>query len=167
MEIQKALASAYAILRQYGLNDWTVRASREKNVAGRCYHSRKQITLSKPWTEALTEEEVMETIIHEVAHARAGFKAGHGSEWNRIYMSMGGNGDVRVTNPSARVASKYVGKCPGGHITDMERHAISRHMTEQNFICKKCMNEGRTKREAALDWYERATMRDINEMEYA
>lgn len=167
MEIQKALTSALVVLRQYGLNDWTVRASREKNTAGRCYYSRKQITLSKHWTEALTEEEVMETIIHEVAHALAGYEAGHGAEWKRIYMSMGGNGESRIINPSARVASKYVGKCPGGHITNAERHAISSNMTEQNFYCKKCMNEGLSLREAALNWYERASMRNINERIYA
>lgn len=167
MEIQKALATALVVLQQYGLNDWTVRASREKNTAGRCYFSRKQITLSKHWTEVLTEEEVMETIIHEVAHARAGYNAGHGSEWKKIYIQMGGNGEVYINNPSARVASKYVGKCAGGHITNAERHAISRHMTEQNFVCNKCMREGRSEREAKLEWFERATMKNINERVYA
>ena len=48
-----------------------------KRRAGCCDYRRKRISLSGYFTEHNNKTEVMNTILHEVAHALAGARAGH------------------------------------------------------------------------------------------
>ena len=43
----------------------------------------RTITLSRPMTAVCDEVKVRETILHEIAHARAGIRANHGPAWAR------------------------------------------------------------------------------------
>jgi hypothetical protein len=47
---------------------------------GTCRYSRKLITLSRQLIELNDQARVLDTILHEIAHALAGPKTGHGPE---------------------------------------------------------------------------------------
>ena len=83
---------------------------------GRCHYGFKEITLSEQLVQMNDAERVERTVLHEIAHAIAGKKAGHGSKWRAVCIKLGGNG-IRCwsdddTNP---VPPKYIGTCPAGH----------------------------------------------------
>ena len=59
-----------------------------KRRAGCCSYRRKRISLSKYFVEHNSKKEVMNTILHEVAHAMAGYEAGHGPKWKAIFTKL-------------------------------------------------------------------------------
>ena len=85
---------AQRIMREHGLIDagWTFAFDRAVRRAGACHFQRKQITLSWKITELNGEAEVLDTLLHEAAHALAGAAAGHGPEWRRIARRIGCTG---------------------------------------------------------------------------
>ena len=69
MDTRDALALARRLLAEHGLSGWTVGLDRAKTRAGACHYSRRLITLSAPLTRLHTEDDVRDTILHEIAHA--------------------------------------------------------------------------------------------------
>jgi len=83
-------------LKEYGLyqKGWrTVFSKDEKNI-GRCWHDVKRIELSIIHLNARSEADLMDTIIHEIAHAIVGAKVAHGPVWEEQCKKMG------LTNPT-------------------------------------------------------------------
>lgn len=86
------------------------------------------ISLSSYWTEAMSEDEVTDTILHEIAHALVGPSAGHGPVWKQAARRVGAKAN-RCATPSAEALSKmaetappaWVGTCPKGHTFTMHR----------------------------------------------
>lgn len=69
---------------------WTFVWNDAVNILGMCKHSKKQIVLSKRWTLGLPDEEVLDTILHEIAHVIAGWKVkSHGIEWQNAAILVG------------------------------------------------------------------------------
>lgn len=61
-------------------------------VLGSCYHDEKTIYLN--WDYVITYpiySEWKDTIMHEIAHAKAGYIAGHGLYWKLMAMKLGAN----------------------------------------------------------------------------
>lgn len=83
---------------------------------GRCHYGFKEISLSTQLVAMNDAERVERTVLHEIAHALAGKKAGHGYKWRAICVRLGGDGirnwSDENTNP---VPPKYIGTCPAGH----------------------------------------------------
>lgn len=98
-------------------DEWTLKWDNAVQRLGACDYRNKVIRLSRPMTQAGTSEQVMDTIRHEVAHALAGFQAGHGREWKIIAMRLGANPQASTTDaPNLREeAAPWVGTCPNGH----------------------------------------------------
>ncbi len=93
MEINKALEETRRVLRANGLEDWEVKPLRTTRVAGRTWHGKKTIGLSKSLTENRSDNEVQNTITHEVAHAIIGKSSRpHGWKWKEKHRGLGGNG---------------------------------------------------------------------------
>jgi hypothetical protein len=79
------------LLRDKGLDGWTVSWSHAKGIAGTCNHRSKVITLSKYLLAQRSYEDSLMTITHEIAHALTpGHK--HDRVWVMMHRSMGGNG---------------------------------------------------------------------------
>jgi predicted SprT family Zn-dependent metalloprotease len=80
---------------------------------GLCCYSTRTISLSKPYLEVGTDEDIRDTILHELAHALAGPGAGHGPLWKRQCLIVGckpqrcGEGKFH----DAREDAKYRLKC--------------------------------------------------------
>lgn len=67
------------------------------------------------------EAEVRETILHEIAHALAGPRAGHGARWREIAHRIGSTGERCVSAQAPRVSGEWVGTCAYGHSLDLHR----------------------------------------------
>ena len=75
-------------LESRNLYGWSVIFSRAKNTAGTCSEATKEITISRRIVEADWNEAV-KTAMHEVAHAIAGYAAGHELAWQKVATELG------------------------------------------------------------------------------
>lgn len=102
------------LMDHHNLHDWKIRIGSARNLAGLCNFSRKQITISLFLANAMTTENVTDTILHEIAHAIAGHKAGHGPEWKAVCVRIGANPsrcyDTNDVDPEKRF--RFRGYCP-------------------------------------------------------
>jgi len=132
MEMTRALSTGRRLLREHGLHDWTIVPDRAKTRAGVCRFTKRQIGLSAPLTALHSEDEVLDTILHEIAHALVGPQHGHDAVWRAKARQIGCSGERCVSPDSARVPGDWVGRCPAGH--EKHRHrAPTRLMT-----CGEC-----------------------------
>ena len=97
MKLEKARNIALKLMRQHGLSDYTFKWDRAVRRFG-CHNGRlKTLSLSRPMTEHETNEKrVINTILHEIAHALDYRKRGysnHDSEWKRVAKSIGCSGE--------------------------------------------------------------------------
>ncbi len=77
------------LMDQNGLRDWSLRFNNAQRQLGACHWQRKLIVLSRSHTLKRTPEQVTDTILHEIAHALAGPRAGHGPKWKAIASRLG------------------------------------------------------------------------------
>lgn len=71
---------AKTLLDWHGLTDWSVAYDTKKRVLGSCEYATKTIWLSVYTVDSLPNEEIEDTILHEIAHALTP-GAKHGLEW--------------------------------------------------------------------------------------
>lgn len=131
MEIRKAEMIARDLMNFYRLESWHFKFSNALSYFGYCYWNRKLITLSKNLVSMNSEEKVIDTILHEIAHALAPRYVNHGKEWKQIAQAIGCPPircyDKTVMTP----AKRYIGICPKCGYT------INRHR-RRKISCGKC-----------------------------
>lgn len=115
MEIPAALALGRDLLREHGLEHWRVTTDRAKTRAGVCRFSARTISLSGPLTRLHDEEEVRDTILHEIAHALVGPAHGHDAVWRAKAVEIGCTGQRTVDADAPQVEGPWRGECPRGH----------------------------------------------------
>jgi predicted SprT family Zn-dependent metalloprotease len=105
--------TANALLRKHGLADagWTFKWDNAKRRGGACHYNTRHISMSKTLVPMWTDAEVEQTLLHEVAHALAGYEAHHGPKWERIARDIGFTRGTRThSNPTA--PKKWTIMCP-------------------------------------------------------
>lgn len=124
---------AQSLLVQHQLHDWTFAFNRAKRSMGLCRHAKRRIELSVYYVLANSRESVRDTILHEIAHALAGARAGHGPAWKRLCLQIGATpercGQARM--PSGA----WSAVCPGC------RREYTRHRRPQmsyRYSCGDC-----------------------------
>ena len=132
MEVTRALSLGRRLLREHGLDDWTIVADRAKTRAGVCRFARRQIGLSAPITTLHDESEVLDTILHEIAHALVGPQHGHDTVWRAKALEIGCSGERCVSSEAPRVPGDWIGRCPVGH--EKTRHRAPTRLLS----CGKC-----------------------------
>lgn len=71
------------------------------------------ITLSKPLTELNSEEEVRDTILHEIAHALCGPHVGHSKVWKETANRLGCRAKSCYDSSNVILPPRrYIAKCP-------------------------------------------------------
>lgn len=131
MNKTKAAMLARTLMNQHGLHAVPFGFGRGKTRIGVTRFRGGQVDsigLSSYWTEAMDETEVTDTILHEIAHALAGHKAGHGPAWRAQARAVGAR-PQRCAAPSAEAKEvmgkiappSWVGTCAKGHVKTMHR----------------------------------------------
>ncbi len=144
MELQAARALARELMVRHGLADWELVFDGAKTRAGVCRHTTRQIGLSRELTRLHSQAQVTDTVLHEVAHALAGARAGHGKRWKEVARRIGCSASRCVPEDAPRVAAPWVGTCPAGH-------TASRHRRPDRVVsCRRCSPSFR--QDALLEW---------------
>lgn len=91
MDTANVIRMANELMEQWGLvnQGWSVGFNRRKKAMGLCHYPKKRIELSVYFVANNPPERIRETILHEIAHALAGPKAGHGLTWRLMARKVG------------------------------------------------------------------------------
>lgn len=140
MKISEARFIVTDMLKEHGLysQGWRFKLGRGKKRLGACNYRQKQVSVSRYLIELGTDEEVMDTIIHEIAHALTPH-CGHNSLWVEKARSLGHPDPKRLaTKLSYKIPHKYAIYCNlhGGIVA--KRHRRSNPATLARSYCTKC-----------------------------
>ncbi|WP_025156569.1 SprT-like domain-containing protein [Leifsonia aquatica] len=94
---------------------WTFGFDNAKTRAGLCNYTTKTITVSRYLATRYDDDEIHQVLLHEVAHALAGSRAGHGPRWRAIAIDLGYEGKRLHGGAIADDLAPWVGTCPNGH----------------------------------------------------
>lgn len=95
---------------------WSFGFDNAKTRAGLCNYSRKRITVSRYLASRYEDDEIHQVLLHEVAHAIAGARAGHGARWKSTAADLGYEGKRLHDGAIADELAPWVGRCPAGHV---------------------------------------------------
>ena len=95
--------------------EWSFAFDNAKMRAGLCDYRAKRISLSRYLAARYDGEEVRQILLHEIAHALAGSKAGHGPKWKAVAKGIGYDGKRTHDGSAAAELAPIVGYCPAGH----------------------------------------------------
>ena len=112
---------ARRLMDEHGLEDWRLVVDRAKKRAGICRSGERTIGLSGPLTALHTQEQVRDTVLHEIAHALVGPRYGHGPTWQAMAVRVGAAPERCLPDDAPSVPGAWVGTCPAGHSIDRHR----------------------------------------------
>jgi len=111
---------------------WSFAFDSAKTRAGLCDHRAHRISVSRHLAARYGDDEVHQILLHEVAHALAGARAGHGPRWRTVAADLGYVGSRLHDGPVATDLAPWVGVCPAGH----EHHRYRR--PTRPLACGRC-----------------------------
>lgn len=138
MDINRAAKIANELMIKYEVDKlgYKFRFNKKKLSAGTCSYTEKTIQLSLPITQFAEEHDVVDTILHEIAHA---LTPGHGHDkvWKKKAIEIGCRGkrcfdEKTSTMNAANKIAKYKGVCPNGHLSFRNR------LPKRNMSCGVC-----------------------------
>lgn len=115
MELAQVQRLATDLMNEHGVADWGFGFDRARRRAGCTWFTKRRITVSATLMELYPREEVVETILHEIAHALTGPEAHHNATWRAAAVRIGARPDRCVPEDLPRVPAPWVGVCPRGH----------------------------------------------------
>ncbi len=89
MDLKELEATARWEMTKHGLHDWTFGMADTKRRLGVCKYRTKRIEIAEYYARNSPQESVLDTLLHEIAHAIAGPKARHGPAWKAVAVRIG------------------------------------------------------------------------------
>jgi len=123
-----------SLLDKFALRDWSFTFNRRKRCLGLCRHHEKRIELSIFYVAANNEESVVDTVLHEIAHALAGPAAGHGPRWKAMCVKIGAKPE-RLDDEATMPTGRWRAVCPTCR-TQYSRHR--KPMRNRRYSCRAC-----------------------------
>jgi predicted SprT family Zn-dependent metalloprotease len=128
-------ARARAWLATYHLEQWSFQFDHATKRAGCCNYQTQVISLAYAYARSATDEDIADTIRHEIAHALVGKAHGHDQVWKAQALAIGCSGtrchDVQFTPP------RYIVTCAQGcWVTTAERRT-------RGAVCRTCHGQVR------------------------
>jgi predicted SprT family Zn-dependent metalloprotease len=114
-DLQRVRRWADALIALHLDASWSFGFDSAKTRAGLCSFTDKRITVSRYLASRYDDDEIHQVLLHEIAHALAGPRAGHGPLWRRIAAELGYEGKRTHDGAIADELAPWVGTCPGGH----------------------------------------------------
>lgn len=139
---------ALALMSTHGLADWCFRFNHARRRMGVCYYPAKRVQiwppriLSRPGRIELSihlverngDDEIRDTILHEIAHALAGQRAGHGPRWRQIAQAIGARPE-RCSLTADMPKGRWLAVCPN---CKREHYRHRRPRSLGGYHCKAC-----------------------------
>ncbi len=98
---------------KHGLHDWSSRLDNATRRFGLCSSRRKLISISRHLAKLNSDEQVLDTILHEIAHALSPMFEYHGSMWKKKCVEIGANPQRCYDSQTVNVPKgRYTGTCP-------------------------------------------------------
>jgi predicted SprT family Zn-dependent metalloprotease len=148
--LTRAKELATQLLATHGLAEWQFAFNTNKRRAGVCrYPARGRpgcIELSRHYVLRNPEDEVRDTILHEIAHALVGHGHGHDEVWKAKCVEVGARPERCYGEEVEMPRGRWRATC-GGCGKDYDRHRRPKRMT--GWHCRKCGKE-----RGALQWLE-------------
>lgn len=109
MNVSEARITTRNLLDEHGLTEqgWTIEFMNGKRLLGQCRYRNKTIRLSRWLCRLGNDSEVIDTILHEVAHAIVGPGHKHDFVWKQKAMQLGAHPRACQNNMSYSVPHKY------------------------------------------------------------
>lgn len=133
MDLDVAARMAREAMDDYGLSDWTFAYDHARRRAGVTKFDSKTISLSKILVPLYTRSQVINVVLHEIAHALVGPNHHHDAVWKRQAAAIGADPSARLSEVPEPPAP-WVGVCPNGH----EYKRFRKPRTKGS--CSKCSN---------------------------
>ncbi len=130
---------------------WSFAFDNAKTRAGLCNYTDKRISVSKYLAARYEDDEIHQVLLHEVAHALAGTRAGHGPRWKKVAAEIGYEGKRLHDGETASELAPWVGSCSAGHVHYRYRKPA------RPLACGKCSR--RFDAAHLISWRERAVRR--------
>lgn len=114
------------------LETWSFGFDSAKKRLGVCKYSEHLISLSRYFVDLHSLDEIDQVLRHEIAHALAGPKAGHGPKWKKLATELGYNHKRISGDEIGNATAKLIGTCPNGHL-------VYRHRKPKSPLsCSRC-----------------------------
>lgn len=151
MDSRAAELLARQLMTEHGLiaEGWQFRWDRAKQRFGRCSYRGHFLSLSLPLVQLNSEEEVRDTILHEISHALVGPNHGHGLTWQHKARIIGARPSRCCSKQAVLPPSRYIGKCVDCGV-EAKYYKLSRIVRSQKAYHTKCRRRGKT---GKVDWF--------------
>ncbi len=115
MKRTDALKSVKQLFRKHKLDKrrWSFAFDRAVERHGECDDRNKKITISGVLTDLNDAAWFRGILLHEIAHAIAGWAAAHGPEWKAVCRQIGADPRPYRDKPPFEPPPKYILTCPG------------------------------------------------------
>ncbi len=146
--LTNAKTLAIQLMAQHGLTDWAFAFNTNKRRAGVCRYPVRgrpgRIELSKHYVLRNPEHEVLDTILHEIAHALVGHGHGHDEVWKAKCVEVGARPERCYGEEVEMPRGRWRATC-GGCGREHDRHRKPKRLT--GWWCRGCGKE-----RGALRW---------------
>ncbi len=123
-DLVRALAEEH-MAKHLDMGVWTFGWDSAKKRLGVCKYDQHLISLSRYFVDLHSIDEIDQVMRHEIAHALAGPKAGHGPKWKKIATDIGYNHKRISGDEIGNATAKLIGTCPNGHVVYRHRQPKS------------------------------------------
>lgn len=141
MYLEDAENLALTLMEDHGIgNTWSFAFDNAKMRCGCAKFKIRTITLSRYYVERNDEANVRDTILHEIAHVRAGAAAGHGRTWQMWAIRLGARPErcaMNVDMPEGNVE----GLCDPGCTVRHTRHRMPPKRLLDAYQCNRCYSK--------------------------
>lgn len=150
MELTEAEAMAKRLIATHLGGTWGFRWDQAKTRLGACHHHTRTISLSRHYAELNGPAEILDTVLHEIAHALTP-GGSHGARWKKVAADLGARPIARADARSVvQPAPRWLASCPACGAT------VSRYRRPSAALaCASCcrrFNGGRFDRRFVLRW---------------
>ena len=118
------------LLAHHHLSQWSFQFDNATKRAGCCHYARQQISLSYEFAQQAADEEIRDTLLHEIAHALVGKEHQHDDVWRAKALEIGCSG--RRCYDRQFTAPRYIVQCENRcwvATTDRRRRGV---------VCQQC-----------------------------
>lgn len=134
MDLKVLETTAKALFAKHGLVGWTFGLTAAKRRLGVCKYRPKRIEIGEYYARHNPDAAVLDTLLHEIAHALAGAAAKHGPAWQAVASRIGATPRACDDSPDTVVEpGDWRTTCPGCNKT---HHRYKRPRALSGYRCK-------------------------------